>query len=362
MTKKKRMPRVLGAATLAVLVLGACATGGQGSEYTRARYFRWEQNAAGGVTITDYIGQGTDVRIPSRIRGLPVTAVGSQAFLGGGRISGSFQSRPRLTSVAIPDSVTSIGWRAFFGNRLTNVVIPDSVTTIGDGAFGNNQLTSVVIPDSVTTIGNEAFRNNQLTSVVISDSVTTIGNDAFRNNRLTSVVIPDGVTSIGHGAFGYNQQLAAVIIPASLTNINIPNVFMRTLYLQQHNARQQAARQEQQAAQQALEQTRLAGLWQQAGNSLGALRNTSWHYDARTPFGNTFLHRFERIDFGDGSYIHELRENEHDIFFARRFTRTGTFRVSGDTVIFLSSGGVYTYGTAIGNSLRVDGRTIHRIR
>ena len=65
--------------------------------------------------------------------------------------------------------------------------------------FGK-QLTSLVIPDSVTTIGSEAFWDNQLTSVDIPDSVTSIGDYALKN-QLTSVVIPNSVTSIGEGAF-----------------------------------------------------------------------------------------------------------------------------------------------------------------
>lgn len=95
---------------------------------------------------------------------------------------GVFYGCTSLTSVVIPDSVTTIGNYVFNGcTSLTSVTIGNSVTSIGLRAFyGCTRLTSVVIPNSVTSIGNEAFYCCRgLTSVVIPDSVTTIGKDAF---------------------------------------------------------------------------------------------------------------------------------------------------------------------------------------
>ena len=192
------------------------------------------------MTTTQSYPLITDVVIPKTINDVTVKHIGDESFAtcGKGPLLMSYKENDnnisimpfnndknivmdtiessdcRLTSVVIPDSVTTIGYRAFQNNNLTSVVIPDSVTTIEDMAFQSNNLTSVVIPDSVTTIGNEAFSSNNLTSVVIPDSVTTIGEGAFGANNLTSVVIPDSVTTIGIFAF-IGNNLSSVYIGAN---------------------------------------------------------------------------------------------------------------------------------------------------
>ena len=151
----------------------------------------------------------TSVTIPNS-----VTSIGNGAF---------YECRS-LTSVSIPNSVTSIGYSAFSGcSQLSSIAIPNSVTSIGDNTFSScTSLTSVTIPNSVTSIGNYAFSGcTGLTSVTIPNSVTSIGSSTFANCiGLTSVIIPNSVTSISNNAFSGCNGLTSVIIPNSVTSID----------------------------------------------------------------------------------------------------------------------------------------------
>ncbi|ENA1751890.1 leucine-rich repeat domain-containing protein [Flavobacterium psychrophilum] len=141
-----------------------------------------------------------------------VTAIGTGAF-----------HSSRLTSVTIPNSVTTIGRSAFYNcTRLISISIPNSVTHIEDSTFSYcSGLISITIPNSVDGIGNAAFSYcTGLRSITIPNSMTSIGNGTFSHcSSLTSVIIPNSVTSIGYAAFSYCSRLASVIIPNSVTSI-----------------------------------------------------------------------------------------------------------------------------------------------
>jgi hypothetical protein len=213
------------------------------------------------VTITGYLGTKTEVRIPPRIKKLPVTGIGVYAFMSESingnepkdNINGS------ITGITIPDSVTGIWGLAFSGCRsLKSITIPNSVTDIGsnvfygcisltainvdrnntaysskDGVLYNKDKTiliaypagktavSFIIPDSVTGIGDDAFQScASLENITIPNSVTNIGERAFAYCiGLANITIPDSVDSIRDSAFKCCSSLTVVTIPKSVTNI-----------------------------------------------------------------------------------------------------------------------------------------------
>lgn len=128
-------------------------------------------NTAVIVTNYKYKGTAADVTIPSHYKGKPVTMIDHAAF-----------HDSAVTSVTIPDSVTSIPDDAFaFCSQLTNISIPNSVTFIGFSAFNScTSLKSITLPSSLSTIQSSAFYNcGNLETIRIPVSVTFIGNYAF---------------------------------------------------------------------------------------------------------------------------------------------------------------------------------------
>ena len=128
--------------------------------------------------------------------------------------TGAFYGGSDITSVTIPNSVTSIGDNSFGCCNLSSLTIPNSVTYLGWGSFKyNRDMKSVAIPNSVTYIGGWAFwKCNALASVTIPNSVTEIFESTFKDcSGLTSVTIPNSVTSIGSSAFSGCSSLKTVI-------------------------------------------------------------------------------------------------------------------------------------------------------
>ena len=165
------------------------------------------------TSIGDYTFYCTSLRsieIPNS-----VTSIGDYAFY----------DCNDLTCIEIPNSVTSIGYAAFYDcTSLTSITFGDNpqLTSIGDYAFcvgeynvEDSSLTSIEIPNSVTSIGYAAFYDcTSLTSITFGDNpqLTSIGEEAFHYcSSLTSILIPNSVTSIGEEAFYNCSKLRNII-------------------------------------------------------------------------------------------------------------------------------------------------------
>jgi hypothetical protein len=164
---------------------------------------------------------------------------------------GAFKYSSGITSVAIPNTVKTIGYEAFaytssltsltFGNNsvletlanicfewasIKSITFPKTLKTIGDGAFQENKTLSSITFESgseLETIGGWAFDDCCIKgSLVLPEGLTTIGLYAFASNEdyetpsnsLTSVTIPSSVTSIGHGTFYACHKLKTATIKA----------------------------------------------------------------------------------------------------------------------------------------------------
>ena len=175
-------------------------------------------------TITGYSDTcSKDVVIPSKINGVTITAIGSNAFANKG-----------LTSVVFPNTLKTISDVAFHKNLLTSLDIPSNVNNISFAAFNGNKLPdeeafiyarnsdgsedkthlisyggakreNVVIPEGVVSIGILAFGGNELVSVQFPSTLKTIGNQAFKSNLLSSLDIPSNVNNISFAAFNGNK-------------------------------------------------------------------------------------------------------------------------------------------------------------
>lgn len=172
-----------------------------------------------------YCRQLTELVIPDG-----VTTVGTRAF---GYCTA-------LKSIVIPDTITDFNSAAFYeSSNIVSATFPcdiawcipkDSLTTAivtnGDNlpssAFsGGSLLTSVTLPDSLTSIGDHAFSScNNLKAIDIPDNVTSIGASAFMYcGSLDGVVLPKNISIIEDYTFAACKSLTNIYIPEGVTAI-----------------------------------------------------------------------------------------------------------------------------------------------
>lgn len=159
----------------------------------------------------------------------------------------TFSSCHNLASIAIPNSITSIGKHAFHGtnwyNKLPNgaiyinnilytykgnmlpntaIKVKEGTTQIVDAAFQDcKNLTGIALPQSLLTIGKCAFKGcSSLTSVAVPKNIRRIEDECFANcTALAFVLLPKGLFYIGNEAFSNCKSLTSITIPHTVNTI-----------------------------------------------------------------------------------------------------------------------------------------------
>ena len=137
--------------------------------------------------------------------------------------SGAYYNCTSIQNLVIPDTVTYLGSAAFYGcKNLEYARVSKYWEKVGETSAGGwvttkgpfeecTKLTTVELPEGMTSIPGKAFQNTtSLQEIRIPDSVTSIGKYAFQNTGLKTVSIPEGMTLIDSYAFADCSTLEEV--------------------------------------------------------------------------------------------------------------------------------------------------------
>ena len=101
--------------------------------------FQYVVLEGGTAEITGYTGSETDIVIPDMVDHCRVTAIGDRAFQ-------FVRDKVRVTSIALPDGIRTIGDFAFSDSKLMSVELPETLVSIGEMAFSGTPMTEITLP------------------------------------------------------------------------------------------------------------------------------------------------------------------------------------------------------------------------
>lgn len=169
-------------------------------------------------TITGFAGEPTDITIPTSLGGYNVVSIGYRAFAGSSTLS----------SVSIPDGITTISGEAFEGcPNLSSVEISPTVSYVGSRAFANcTNLSYVNIKGMPGYIDSSAFDNTNWVIDSNAEFVMLGGTTLLQYNGISeTVIVPYGVKCVAANAFAYNSTVKEIILPDTVDKIG-DNAFL----------------------------------------------------------------------------------------------------------------------------------------
>ncbi len=154
------------------------------------------------IEITEQYYYGSDVSSPTKTTYYIPTSLKEVTITGGSYIPyGAFYNCKNITSVTIPNTVTTIDSHAFYNCSNLTTTIPYSVTSIGRYAFTGVKNLNYGDYTGVTVDGNFIFSDAQKTQLI-----RYIG-------TATRVTVPSTVTSIAEGTFAGCSQIEEITLP-----------------------------------------------------------------------------------------------------------------------------------------------------
>ena len=181
--------------------------------------YRYNVYADGTLGIISYLGENSIITIPEQISGFAVTRIEDSAF----RASS-------LTGIVLPETIKTIGARAFYGcEGLSSLTIPETVKTIGKDAFlveKNN--TCSFIPwvysrgEEFVLVGDGiliAYIGNSPEKMEIPEGVKHISRFYFSGSSIKELTLPEGLRSIGDSAFEDFKSIEQITFPSTLAEI-----------------------------------------------------------------------------------------------------------------------------------------------
>lgn len=168
------------------------------------------------ITGFDWDNNHEDIYIPPAINGYTVTSIGDEAFACSKEVRYSNFMQDKDYNVYLPDTITSIGEKAFFSSPISTINIPEKVTSIGDGAFAKCYLQKSfnVAPNNptFTTINGNLYNKKTKTLV-------TVASGLLQNNKVYTLEIPEGIVGIGNYALYCTRATIDFSAPKSLKTI-----------------------------------------------------------------------------------------------------------------------------------------------